>query len=91
VAVINPADRGPADTRPIYNENRLPGGPWNQYRPRGWVNAHYVAGPWLLLRADGMLVEQPGDVWAVQDPATLALSLLTPDEFNTRYAPMARD
>ena len=90
MAVITPAERPPGDTRPVYNKDQLPGGPWNAYRPRGWVNAHLVTGPWLFLRPDGNLVEREGPTWVVQDPVSLALTILTPEEFAAAYEPVGR-
>lgn len=87
MAVIAPTDLPPGDLRPIYSRDRLPGGPWNQFRPREWVNARLVTGAFLLVRPDGMLVERTGPVWVVHDPNTGDLQVLDPGEFSTAYQP----
>lgn len=85
MAVIAPTDLPAGDTRPIYNKDMLPGGPWNRYQPRTWVNAHQVTGPFLILRPDGMLVERDGPVWVVQDPTTGDITIVGPQEFSDTY------
>lgn len=83
MAAFPPTELPPGDTRPIYSREILPGGPWNRYRPRGWVNAHLIQGPFLTIRAaDGFLVERNGPLWVTQDPATLDISILDPDAFS---------
>ena len=86
MATFPPTDLPPGDTRPIYSREILPGGPWNRYRPAGWVNAHRVDGLFLTIRpGDGWLVERQGPIWVVQDPVTLDIQLLSPEQFSAQY------
>jgi hypothetical protein len=69
VAVIDPADLPEGDPRPIFDRAHAPGGPWHRYRARQTIEAVRVGGPFLIRRADGMLVERNAG-WIGIDVAT---------------------
>lgn len=84
MAVINPASLPDTSPRPIFDPTHLPGGPWRQYRSRKKVDAVRVTGPFLVRRADGMLLEQ-ADRWVTIDSATGAIALTSPETFAATY------